>query len=83
MTFESAIRRIHRVLAILFLLSIAPAAYYSFTGDPDSPSPVVYVPLFPLLGLTLTGTYQLVMPWIHRARANKTALSPARAGAKP
>lgn len=62
------LRRTHRVVAILFLLSIPPAAYASFTGDPASPSPVVYVPLFPLLFLTLTGTYMLVRPWIQRLR---------------
>jgi hypothetical protein len=32
-------RRVHRILAVLFLLTIPPAAYFSFTGDPDSPHP--------------------------------------------
>jgi hypothetical protein len=72
MTVEAFIRRVHRIFAILFLLSIPPAGYASFTGDPASPSPVVYVPLFPLLILTLTGTYQLVMPWIRQIRARRT-----------
>jgi hypothetical protein len=71
MTFEAFIRRVHRIFAILFLLSIPPAAYASFQGDPASPSPVVYVPLFPLLVLTLTGTYQLAMPWIRHFRARR------------
>jgi hypothetical protein len=34
-------RRVHRILAVLFLLSIPPAA--SFTGDPDS-APLRRVP---------------------------------------
>jgi hypothetical protein len=33
-------RRVHRILAGLFLLTIPPAAYFSFTGDPDSPHPI-------------------------------------------
>ena len=69
MTAASAIRKTHRVVALLFLLTIPPAAYFSFTGDPESPSPFVYFPLFPLLVLTLTGTYQLVEPWVRRRRA--------------
>ena len=45
-------RRVHRIFAVLFLLTIPPAAYFSFTGDPNSPHPVVY------------GTWMLVRPWI-------------------
>ncbi len=68
MTADGFLRRFHRIMAILFLLSIPPAGYFSFTGDPAAPSPVVYIPLFPLLGLTLTGTYMLVRPWVLRFR---------------
>lgn len=68
MSLHSVLRKTHRILAILFLLSIPPAAYFSFTGDPTSPSPVVYIPLFPLFGLTFTGTYMLVRPWILRMK---------------
>lgn len=66
---DAFIRRLHRIVALLFLLSIPPAAYSSFTGDPTAPSPFVYLPLVPLLILTLTGTYQLVAPWVRRRRA--------------
>lgn len=66
MSAESAIRKTHRVVAGLFLITIVPAAYFSFTGDPNSPHPLVYAPLFPLLLLTITGTYQLVLPWTRR-----------------
>jgi hypothetical protein len=63
--------KVHRWCAGLFLLSVVPAAYASFTGDPDSPSPLVYLPLPFLLVLTLTGTYQLVIPWIRKRRAKQ------------
>jgi hypothetical protein len=59
-------------VAILFLISIPPAAYASFTGDPAAPSPLVYIPLFPLLFLTLTGTYLLVRPWFDAWRGRRT-----------
>ena len=69
MSAESVIRRTHRVVAGLFLITFVPAAYFSFTGDPNSPHPLVYAPLLPLLLLTLTGTYQLVRPWVRRRRS--------------
>ena len=68
MSVESVVRRTHRIVAGLFLLTIVPAAYFSFTGDPNSPHPVVYAPLLPLLLLTVTGSYQLVLPWTRRRR---------------
>jgi hypothetical protein len=69
MTLEAIIRRVHRISAILFLLAVFPAGYFSVTGNPASPSPVVYIPLIFLLGLSLTGIYQLVKPWIRQLRA--------------
>lgn len=74
------ITRIHRVSAVLFLLSIVPAGFASAKGG--DPSPVVYVPLVFLLGLTLTGTYQLVMPWVRRRRARRTPRGHVEASAK-
>ncbi len=65
---HAVIIKIHRIAAGLFLLLIAPAAYASATEDPASPSPLVYLPLLPLLVLTVTGAYQLVRPWIRRGR---------------
>ena len=65
-------RRVHRILAVLFLLAIPPAGYFSFTGDPASPHPVVYVPLFPLALMTITGTWMLVRPWIKSWRARRS-----------
>ena len=52
----------HRVSAGLFLLAMIPAGYASFKGDTP------YLPLPFLFALILTGTYQLVAPWIRRAR---------------
>jgi hypothetical protein len=43
---------------------------------------VVYLPLFPLLGLTLTGTYLLVRPWVRRLRARRMPQN-IEASAKP
>jgi hypothetical protein len=72
MAAEAFLRRTHRVIAALFLLTIPPAAYFSIDGaDPAHPSPFVYLPLFPLFLLTLTGTYLLVRPWILRIRARR------------
>lgn len=70
---DHIITKVHRIAAAVFLLTIIPAAYFSFTGDPESPSPFVYLPLFPLLFLIITGTYQLVMPWIRRSRAQRAS----------
>lgn len=62
--------KIHRVAAALFLLAIVPAAYFSMTASAGAePHPLVYGPLLPMAILTLTGTYQLVRPWVGRRRA--------------
>lgn len=66
-----AIVKVHRVAAGLLLLAIVPAAYASFRGQADSP--LVYLPLPFLFALILTGTYQLVAPWVRRAQAGKGA----------
>lgn len=58
--------RAHRVNALLFLISTVPAGIASSRAG--EPSVVVYLPLIFLLGLSLTGTYQLLMPWIRRYR---------------
>jgi 4-amino-4-deoxy-L-arabinose transferase-like glycosyltransferase len=71
-------RRTHRVLAVLFLLSIPPAAYFSFTGDPRAPHPLVYGPLFPLALMTITGTRMLVRPWIKSWRGRPASAPTAK-----
>ena len=73
MSVESVVRRTHRIVAGLFLITIVPAAYLSFAGNPNSPHPLVYAPLLPLLVLTVTGSYQLVLPWTRRRRAGASA----------
>ena len=65
-------RRVHRIVGGLFLLSIPPAAYFSFTGDPLAPHPVVYVPLFPLALMAITGAWMLVRPWIESWRSRQS-----------
>jgi 4-amino-4-deoxy-L-arabinose transferase-like glycosyltransferase len=71
MAFDGALRRTHRVIAVLFLLAIPPAGYFSLSAAGGEVSPVVYLPLFPLFGLILTGGYLLVRPWVRRLRANR------------
>ena len=61
------ITKVHRVAAGLFLLSILPAGYASFQGDTESP--LVYLPLPFLFALILTGTWQLMRPWVLKRRA--------------
>jgi len=61
-------RRTHRVIAVLFLLSVPPAAYGSAAATGSEVSPVVYLPLVPLLGLSVTGSYLLIWPWVRRLR---------------
>ena len=55
-------RRVHRILAVLFLQSIPPAAYFSFASDPVAPHPIVYLPLFPLAWMVIAGKWMLVRP---------------------
>lgn len=64
------LRRAHRAIAVLFLLAVPLAAYGSLTATGSEVSPVVYLPLVPLLGLMLTGSYLLVRPWVRRARGD-------------
>ena len=77
------LRRGHRVVAATFLLTIPPAAYFSTAGATDPPSVFVYLPLIPLFGLIISGTYLLVRPWVQKARARRVGSAPARTDAKP
>lgn len=70
MAFSTTLLRAHRVIAVLFLLSIPPASFFSLSAAGSEVSPVVYLPLFPLFGLTLTGSDLLRRPWVRRLRAN-------------
>lgn len=65
------ITKVHRVSAGLLLLTMVPAGYASFQGDAESP--LVYLPLPFLFALILTGTYQLVAPWIRKRRAKQSS----------
>lgn len=73
---DRVITKVHRVAAGLFLLAMLPAGYASFQGNAESP--LVYAPLPFLFVLILTGTYQLVRPWIRRLQARRapTAAKP-------
>lgn len=65
------ITRIHRIAAILFLLSVVPAGWASMRGG--EPAALVYLPLLFLAGLSLTGIYQLAAPWARRYQARRRA----------
>ena len=71
---ERVVNKIHRVCAVGLLLAMVPAGYVSFRGDETSP--FVYLPLLFLFPLILTGTYQLVLPWVRKARARRVARGP-------
>lgn len=69
--FDRINTKIHRVCAGGLLLTMVPAGIVSFQGNAESP--FVYLPLLFLFPLILTGTYQLVAPWVRRARARKAS----------
>jgi uncharacterized membrane protein YfhO len=66
---HAVITKIHRVCAGLLLLSMVPAAIVSFQGSKTSF--FVYLPLLFLFPLIITGTYQLVLPWIRKYKARR------------
>ena len=66
----AVITRIHRIAAIVILLAIPPAWWASARGG--EPAALVYAPLAPLFVLIITGTYQLVAPWVRRVRAGRS-----------
>ena len=74
---QAVINKVHRVCAGFLLLSMVPAAYASFTGDRAHPSFWVYLPLLFLFPLIITGTYQLVLPWVRKYRSRRAAQGPA------
>lgn len=69
MSTHATIIRIHRIAAILFLLAAIPAGWASTRGG--EPAVLVYLPLVFLATLTLTGIYQLVVPWMRKARSRR------------
>ena len=75
--FDRANTKVHRVCAGGLLLTMVPAGYASFKGDTESA--FVYLPLVFLFPLILTGTYQLVAPWVRRARSRRAAAAQGKA----
>lgn len=73
-TTERVMNKIHRVCAGGLLLTMIPAGYVSFQGDKESV--FVYLPLAFLFPLIITGTYQLVLPWVRKARSRRAARTP-------
>lgn len=71
MSADRFLRKSHRVISGLFLLSIIPAANVSAQGNEDSAW--VYAPLPFLFILIITGTYMLVKPWVAKAQRKAQA----------
>lgn len=72
--FDRVNTKVHRVCAGGLLLTMVPAGIVSAQGNAGSP--FVYLPLVFLFPLILTGTYQLVAPWVRKARARRAAAGP-------
>ncbi|HUR68493.1 MAG TPA: hypothetical protein VM370_04545 [Candidatus Thermoplasmatota archaeon] len=68
MSADAFLRKVHRVLAIVFLLSLPPATWASIWGG-GKPAFFVYAPIPLILLLAVSGTYMLVRPWILKARS--------------
>lgn len=66
MSAHAFLRKAHRVVAGLFLLSMIPAGIVSAMGKVESPW--IYAPLPFLFALILSGTYLLARPWVLKAR---------------
>lgn len=62
MRFSKWIRQIHRWLSIAFTVTVI-ANIIAFAQGGTPPSWLVYLPLFPLLLLWLSGLYMFVLPY--------------------
>ena len=70
------ITKIHRICAGGLLLSMIPASWFALVVK-DQESFFIYLPLLFLFPLIITGTYQLVLPWIHKRRARRMSQGPS------
>jgi hypothetical protein len=68
MTLGPGIRRIHRVLAIAFTMTVV--ANFAVRAVASSPDWLTYSPLPPLFLLMFTGLYMFSLPYIARRRAS-------------
>jgi heme A synthase len=72
MNWNSWIRQTHRVLSILFTLTVIANFVAMSQGQP--PAWVTYAPLLPLALLLFTGLYLFVLPYATKWRSRRTAI---------
>jgi hypothetical protein len=65
-SWNAAIRQSHRVLAIVFTVTVVANFVSMALGK--SPAWIVYIPLIPLFLLLFTGLYMFALPYLERWR---------------
>ncbi len=70
MSWSSRIRQFHRVVSIVFTLTVAANFAVMTQGPP--PAWVTYSPLLPLFLLLFSGLYMFVLPYLARRRGGRT-----------
>ena len=71
MTWNGAVRQIHRWLSIAFILGVGGYTVVMSRGRP--PGWVGVFPLLPLILLLVTGLYLFVLPYAARMRSRRRA----------
>lgn len=67
MTWNLWIRRSHRWLSILFVLTVGATSFAAASGQAEE-SWLYYLPLAPLLLLMISGLYLFALPYVSRWR---------------
>lgn len=65
---NNMIRKTHRWLSVFFTLTVIANFVALGVGQGEAPGWVVYLPLFPLGLLWLSGTYLFVLPYVAKAQ---------------
>ena len=71
MNWSKTIRTTHRWVSIIFIATVAGAAFAAASGRPEE-SMLYYLPLPPLFLQMLTGAYLFVLPYVSRWRRGMT-----------
>jgi hypothetical protein len=69
MSWSNGVRRFHRVVSIVFTLTVA-ANFAAMTQGPP-PAWVTYSPLLPLALLLFSGLYLFALPYLARRRGGR------------
>jgi hypothetical protein len=70
--WDRGVRQVHRWVSALFVLAVVATTVVAATAG-DGAGWAYYLPLLPLLVLTLTGLNLFVLPWLRRRRPARTA----------